>query len=52
MVFYRFERISMDSRKHIKAAVKTRIDRYNFHDNENAYFWKGVSVDRALETGL
>ena len=28
--------------------VWTRIDRYVFGDNENVYFWKGISVDRTL----
>ena len=42
--FYRF---SVDSRKRIKTVVWTQIDRCFFDDNENSYFWKRISVDRA-----
>ena len=42
--FYRF---SVDSRKRIKTVVWTQIDRCDFDDNENSYFWKRISVDRA-----
>ena len=38
-----------NSRKRTKALVWTQIDRCVFDDNENAYFWKRVSVERALE---
>ena len=31
-----------------QALVWMRIGRYVFDDNENAYFWKRISVDRAL----
>ena len=42
--FYRF---SVDSRKRIKRVVWTQIGRYFFDNNENSYFWKRISVDRA-----
>ena len=42
-----FERFCVDSRKRIKIVVWTRIDRCVFDDNENAYFWKRISVNRA-----
>ena len=38
-----------NSRKRTKTLVWTQIDRCVFDDNENAYFWKRVSVGRALE---
>ena len=38
-----------NSRKRTKTLVWTQIDRCVFDDNENAYFWKRVSVERALE---
>ena len=41
------ERFSVDSRKRIKKVVWTRIDRCVFNDNENAHFWKRISVDKA-----
>ena len=34
-------------RKRITTVVWTRIDRWVFYDNENAYFRKSISVDRA-----
>ena len=40
--------ILSDSRKRIKTLVWTRIDRCVFIANENAYFWKRISVDRVL----
>ena len=40
--------ISLDSRKRFKTVVWTRNDRCVFHDNENAYFWKRISVDRVI----
>ena len=44
------ERFSVGSRKRIKTVVWTRIvDRCVFDDNENAYFWKHISVDRASD---
>ena len=42
-----FERFSVDSRKRVKTVVWTRIDRCVFYDNENAYFWKRISVEKA-----
>ena len=39
---------NVDSRKPIKAVVWTWIDRCVFDDKEKAYFWKRISVDRAL----
>ena len=41
------ERFSVDSRKRIKKVVWTRIDWCVFDDNENARFWKRISVDKA-----
>ena len=41
------ERFSVDSRKRSKTVVWTRIDRCVVDDNENANFWKRISVDRA-----
>ena len=43
------ERFSMDSRKRSKTVVWTRIDRCVVDDNENVYFWKRISVDRASD---
>ena len=42
--FYRF---SVDSGKRTKTVVWTQIDRCVFDVNENSYFWKRISVDRA-----
>ena len=41
----------MDSRKRIKTVpvVWTQINPRVVADNENAYFWKRISVDRALD---
>ena len=39
---------SLDSRKRFKTVVWTRNDRCVFDDNENAYFWKRISVDRVI----
>ena len=47
--FYRFR---VDSRKRIKTVEWKRIYRSVFNDNENAYFWKRVTVDRALFTPM
>ena len=43
-----FERFSADSQKRMKKVVWTPIHRCVFYDNENAFFWKRISVDRAL----
>ena len=39
----------MDGRKRIKTVVWTEINRRVANVNENAYFWKRISVDRALD---
>ena len=41
-----FKRFIEDSLKRIKTVVWKRIYRRVFHDNEDAYFWKRISVDR------
>ena len=47
--FYRIRTFfCVDSRKRIKTLVWTRIDRCVFDDEENAFFWKNISVDRVL----
>ena len=43
-----FLRFCLDSRKRIKSVVWTRIDLCVFDDNESEYFWKHMSVDKAL----
>ena len=45
--FIVFELFSVDSRNRIKTLVRTRLDRGFFDDEENACFWKPISVDRA-----
>ena len=48
--FYRFRKFQYpaNSCKSIKTAVWTPIDRRVFNDNENAYIWKRIGVDRVL----
>ena len=43
------ERFSVDSRKRSKTVVWARIDRRVVDDNENAYFWKRISLDKASD---
>ena len=44
--------LSADNRKRIKTRVRTRIDGSVFGGIEKAYFWKRISVDRALITAM
>ena len=44
--------LSADNRKRIKTRVRTRIDGSVFGGIGKAYFWKRISVDRALITAM